>query len=98
MHGDGGSVGFEVEEQARPRGEMGPGTEVCVWNPSLEAWTVGFSVAEVLAEGYRLRRLSDGHVFDHVFVAELVRAERRHTQASGFVGTDRDRRRDRRRW
>ena len=98
MDDDGGSVGVELGEQARAGAAMAPGTEACVWNPSLEAWTVGFSVAEAVVGGYRLRRLSDGHVFDHVFPPELVRAERRHTQASGFVGTDRDRRAGRQPW
>lgn len=97
MDDDGGSVGM-VGGQARAGAAMAPGTEVCVWNPSLEAWTLGFSVAEALVEGYRLRRLSDGHVFDHVFPSDLVRAERRYTQAPGFVGTDRDRRAGRQRW
>lgn len=95
MHDDGGSVG--VEEQARAAA-MEAGTEVCVWNASLEAWTAGFAVAEVLPGGYRLRRMSDRHVFDHVFTPELVVAERRRGQFPGFVGTERDRRDGRQRW
>ena len=96
MEGDGRSVG--VEGEARAQGAMPVGTEVCVWNPSLEAWTAGFAVAEALGDGYRLRRLSDGHVFDHVFALELGVAERRRSQAPGFVGTDHDRRGGVRRW
>jgi hypothetical protein len=95
--GDGG-VSVEVEEQRRAPAPMAVGTEICVWNASLEAWTVGFAVAEALPQGYRLRRLSDGHVFDHVFAAELVRADRRQSQSPGFMGTDRDRRSGRQRW
>ena len=95
MHDDGGSVG--VEEQARAPAGLAVGTEVRVWNPSLQAWTVGFSVADVRPGGYRLRRSSDGHVFDDVFAPELVMAERRRSQEAGFLGTDRDRR-GRRRW
>ncbi|MDE3086745.1 MAG: hypothetical protein KGJ77_08255 [Acidobacteriota bacterium] len=93
-----GGVSVGVEEQARGPAAVTVGSDVCVWNPSLESWTVGFSVAEVLPDGFRLRRRSDGHVFDHVFAPELVQAERRRGQAPGFVGTDHDRRADRQRW
>jgi len=96
MDDGGGSVG--VERHARAAAALAVGIEVCVWNPSLEAWTAGFAVAEALAGGYRLRRQSDGHVFDHVFAAELVQAERRRSQSPGLVGTDRDRRLRRQRW
>ena len=53
------------------------GTEVSVRNRFLGDWTTGFKVAEVLRDGYRLRRLSDGHDFPEVFAFEDVRAERR---------------------
>jgi hypothetical protein len=43
------------------------GSAARVWNHSLDRWTAGFAVAEVVPGGYRLRRLSDGHVFRDVF-------------------------------
>jgi hypothetical protein len=70
-----------------------PGTDVCVWNGFLEKWTGGFAVAGAEAGGYRLARLSDGHVFDDVFPFAAVVPERRRLQLPGFVGTEHDRRR-----
>lgn len=72
---------------------IGVGEDICVWNRYLERWTDGFAVAEVVADGYRLERRSDGHVFDDVFSFEEVRPERRRTQLPGIVGTPVDRRR-----
>lgn len=70
------------------------GMAACVWNQYLRRWTSGFAVAEVHARGYRLRRLSDDHVFDHVFSTDEVMEERRKTQEPGTYGTTRaDRRR-----
>src|ERR1700735_216614 len=70
------------------------GMAACVWNQYLRRWTSGFAVAEVIARGYRLRRLSDDHVFDHVFSTDEVMEERRKTQEPGIYGTTRaDRRR-----
>lgn len=68
------------------------GTVACVWNHFLRRWTGGFAVAEVLASGYRLRRLSDDQVFRHVFSADEVVEERRKIQEPGVLGTHRDRR------
>ena len=45
------------------------GTKVCVRNRFLGDWTTGFRVAEVFRDGYRIRRLSDGHVFPDVFAS-----------------------------
>jgi len=53
------------------------GMRVCVRNRFLGDWTTGFKVAEVLRDGYRIRRLSDGHDFPDVFAFEDVRLERR---------------------
>ena len=68
------------------------GMAACVWNYYLRRWTGGFAVAEVLASGYRLRRLSDDYVFSHVFNTDEVMAERRKIQEPGFHGIDLDRR------
>ena len=69
------------------------GAAVCVWNSFLQRWTDGFVVAEVLDDGYRLRRRSDGHVFvDDVFPRQSVIAERRSAQLPGYESPDADRR------
>lgn len=70
------------------------GTAVCVWNHFLDAWTGGFAVAGTEDGGYRLARLSDGHVFDDVFAFDAVIPERRRAQLPGFVGTEHDRRKE----
>ena len=67
------------------------GTVACVWNHYLRRWTDGFAVAEVLPSGYRLRRLSDGHVFSHVFNTDEVMEERRKIQKADY-GIHQDRR------
>lgn len=56
------------------------GAAACVWNHYLRRWTDGFAVAEAVPGGYRLRRLSDGHVFSHVFSTNEVMEERRKVQ------------------
>ena len=66
--------------------QLAVGTVVCVWNYYLRRWTGGFAVAEVLAGGYRLRRLSDDYVFSHVFSADEVMEERRKIQEPGIDG------------
>jgi len=82
-----------------PAGEVGDsevrlvvGTTACVWNHYLRRWTGGYAVAEVLARGYRLRRLSDGYVFSHVFSTDEVMEERRKIQEPGIHGINVDRR------
>ncbi len=72
--------------------QLALGTAACVWNHYLCRWTGGFAVAEVLAGGYRLRRLSDGCVFSHVFSADEVMEERRKIQEPGIHGIHVDRR------
>ncbi len=72
--------------------QLAVGTVVCVWNYYLRRWTGGFAVAEVLAGGYRLRRLSDDYVFSHVFSADEVMEERRKIQEPGIDGFHVDRR------
>ena len=63
---------------------LGVGTAACVWNHYLRRWTGGFALAEVLASGYRLRRLSDDHVFSHVFSPDEVMEERPTIQEPGI--------------
>ncbi len=50
-----------------PASTLGVGTKICVRNRFLGDWTTGFKVAEVLGDGYRIRRLLDDHVFPDVF-------------------------------
>jgi hypothetical protein len=94
MHGEAGrqEQTFHVPDQRSEAG-LAVGAAVCVWNYYLQAWSGGFVVAETLPLGYRLRRLSDRQVLDHVFSAEEVMADRRVEQLPGFEGTQRDRRR-----
>lgn len=72
--------------------QLAVGMAACVWNHYLRRWTGGFAVAEVLASGYRLRRLSDDHVFCHVFSTDDVMEERRKIQEPGIHGIHGDRR------
>ena len=72
--------------------QLAIGTVACVWNYHLRRWTGGFAVAEVLTSGYRLRRLSDDHVFSHVFSTDEVMEERRKIQEPGIHGFQVDRR------
>ena len=72
--------------------QLAVGTVACVWNYYLRRWTGGFAVAEVLARGYRLRRLSDDYVFSHVFSTDEVMEERRKIQEPGIDGFHVDRR------
>ncbi len=67
------------------------GDAACVWNDYLRRWTDGFSVAEVVPDGYRLRRLSDGHVFSHVFSTNEVMEDRRKVEdlTYGMIHLDR---------
>lgn len=50
-----------------------PGTPVEVQNRFTDGWCRGFAVAEPVAEGYRLFRLSDGATLPVVFRPEQVR-------------------------
>ena len=79
-----------VPEDADSSHCLSVGTVVCVWNESLDRWTTGFSIAEITRSGYRLRRLSDGHLFDHVFAFGDVRLERRRDPFRGIEESYRD--------
>jgi len=60
-----------VEEHVKP------GTRVEVRSRFDARWARGFEVAEVLADGYRLTRLSDGSLLPVAFDFEDVRRERK---------------------
>ena len=63
------------------------GTRVFVRDRYLGNWCSGFAVADVLDDGYRLRRLSDGRVFPDLFPFDDVFLERRRTPRDGDDGT-----------
>lgn len=54
-----------------------PGTRVEVRGRFDGTWSRGFEVAEVLVDGYRLKRLSDGAVLPVDFDVDDVRKEKR---------------------
>lgn len=56
---------------------MRPGDRVEVRSTFDGTWLRGFAVAEVLDDGYRLRRLSDDAVLPTTFPADAVRRERK---------------------
>jgi hypothetical protein len=53
------------------------GTRIHVRSRYLGEWCDGFVVAEILDNGCRIRRTSDGHDFPDVFPFDDVRLERR---------------------
>jgi hypothetical protein len=75
-----------------PASTLGVGTKVYVRNRFLGDWITGFKVAEVLRNGYRIRRLSDDHVFPDVFAFDDVRLERRQQPLREITGSYLDRR------
>jgi hypothetical protein len=79
-------------EDNDPGPTLDVGTKVYVRNRFLGDWTTGFEVAEVLSDGYRIRRLSDGQGFPDVFAFEDVRLERRHYPMREISGSYLDRR------
>lgn len=53
------------------------GTRVDVRSRYIGEWTRGFEIAEILTDGVRVRRLSDGSVLGDLFEPDEVRPERR---------------------
>ena len=68
------------------------GTAVYVRDRYLGKWSGGFKVAEVLPDGCRICRVSDGHAFPDVFPCDDVRLERRKEPLRGIAGSHLDRR------
>jgi hypothetical protein len=54
-----------------------PGTRCQVRRRFDNTFARGFEVAEVVADGYRVRRLSDGSVLPSVFSVDDIRADNR---------------------
>lgn len=59
------------------RSPLAPGTKVDVRNRYQGTWVRGFEIAEVLPDGFRIRRLSDGSILGDLFSRDDVRRERR---------------------
>lgn len=59
---------------------LSEGTRVEVRNRFDSRWNRGFAVAEVVGDGYRLRRTSDDQLLPTVFAAAAVRREPRRGQ------------------
>ena len=72
---DGG--GEIIDLNVNARSPLSPGTKVDVRNRYQGTWVRGFEVAESTADGYRIRRLSDGSVLGDLFSRDDVRRERR---------------------
>ncbi len=70
---------------------LGVGMKICVRNRFLGDWSMGFEVAAVTGEGYRIRRVSDGLSFPDVFPFDDVRLERRLDPERGVAGSCLDR-------
>jgi hypothetical protein len=59
---------------------LSEGTHVEVRNRFDSQWTRGFVVAEVLPDGYRIRRSADAQALPTTFTADEVRREHRRGQ------------------
>ena len=51
------------------------GTAIEVVNRFTEDWSAGFEILELVADGYRIRRRSDGTVIPTTFTVSEVREE-----------------------
>ena len=58
---------------------MDPGTRVEVRTTFDRSWARGFEVMTACADGYTVRRVSDGNALPTTFPVEAVRRERRET-------------------
>jgi hypothetical protein len=66
-------------DQATERPGLDPGTKVEVRTGFDRSWSNGFEVHEATADGYRVRRRSDGEVLPAVFARDDVRRERKNS-------------------
>jgi hypothetical protein len=56
---------------------LSPGARVEVRKRFDRSWARGFEIADVVADGYWVRRRSDGSLLPTVFAAEDIRSERK---------------------
>ena len=59
---------------------LSEGTRIEVRNRFDRRWNRGFAVAEVIGDGYRIRRTSDDQLLPSLFTADEVRREHRRGQ------------------
>lgn len=57
--------------------ELKPGDKVEVRSRFNAQWSRGFEIAEHTADGYRIRRASDGEILPVVFVEDDIRRSRK---------------------
>jgi hypothetical protein len=69
----------EEHAEQSPRSELSPGTEVEVQSGFDETWQRGFTVETVAADGYVLRRQSDGTLLPEIARHRVRRPRRRQT-------------------
>ncbi len=86
-------VGANPTMDGTSDGTLDVGTKVYVRDRYQGQWSGGFDVAEVCADGYHIRRISDGQIFPDVFPFDDVRVERRKQPLRGTEGSYLDRRR-----
>ena len=66
-------------ESASAAGEyLHVGEHVDVRNRFVGAWCHGYELVEKVADGYRVRRSSDGSIFPDVFGRDDVRSDKRN--------------------
>jgi hypothetical protein len=91
--GDGQEVQMVSPRRSEDIVALAVGTKVCVRDRFLGEWSSGFEVVEVLHDGYRIQRLSDGLAFPDVFPADELRPERRQDPERAVAGSYLDRER-----
>ena len=69
--------GRTAEVEAADPSRLSVGMQACFWSHFLDGWVGGYTIAEVLPNGYRLARTSDGVVIDELFSGDEVMKERR---------------------
>jgi hypothetical protein len=84
------SLSLATDDPVAPELEIG--VKICVRNRFLGDWSSGFEVAEIVPDGCRIRRVSDGLTFPDVFSVTDVRLERRQESERGIAGSYLDRR------
>jgi hypothetical protein len=71
------TAGFP-DNRTGTKDRLSPGTRVDVRDRYVGAWSRGFEVAEkVNADGYRVRRVSDGSILPEPMSGDEIRPERR---------------------
>ena len=64
------------------------GDRVEVHTKFSDSWVGGFEIAEVIPEGYRVRRISDGSILPGYTSETDVRRARSRTRVASWIGRD----------